>query len=142
MEEQISPEEAERMFHEYARLLNQEFNDQQDAKGATDECIAIASALLESGFVIIVRFEQSLETRHPSDDMIQTVLTFEHDLALVKHQIPIGQPLAIAMATTKVFGPPVAAVSTRTISKKDEDWLDTILGSIETNDSNAPQERD
>jgi len=142
MEEQIGPEEAQSLFHDYVGLLNQEFNSQQDAKGATDECIAIASMLLESGFVIIVRFTQRSEKIHPSDDMIQTVLTFEYDLALVKHQIPIKQPLAVAMATTKIFGPPVAAVGMRTISKKDMDWLDTILSSIDTNGSNAPQERD
>ncbi|MDP3778812.1 MAG: hypothetical protein Q8R30_02035 [bacterium] len=132
MEEQIGLEEAERMFHDYAGLLNQEFTEKQDAKGATDECVQIASALLESSFVIIVRFQQSSEILHPSDDMIQTVLTFEYDLALVKHQIPIGEPLAIAAATTKIIGPPVAAVGTRTISKRDEDWLRSALGSIGT----------
>ncbi len=134
MEQQISPQEAERMFHDYAGLLNQEFTEKQDAKGATDECVQIASALLESGFAIIVRFQQSSEILHPSDDMMQTVLTFEYDLALIKHQIPIGEPLAIAVATTKVIGPPVAAVGTRAISKKDEDWLRSALGSLDTND--------
>ncbi len=130
MEEQIGPEEAERMFHDYVGLLNQEFTKKQDAKGATDECIIIAAALLEAGFVIIVRFQQSSEILHPSDDMIQTTLTFEYDLALVKHQIPIGQPIAVAAATTKIIGPPVAAVGTRQISQKDEDWLRSALGSL------------
>lgn len=133
MKEQMSPEEAEGMFNTYVGLLNQEFTEKQDAKGATDECMAIASALLESGFVIIIRFTQSSEILHPSDNMIQTILTFEYDLALVKHQIPIGQPIAIAAATTKIIGPPVAAVGTRAISKKDEDWLRSALGSLNTN---------
>ena len=105
MAEQENIAQIRELFNAYVANLNQEFHDHTSAKVATDECMRIAVDLMEYGFVILIQTEQSVKTIQPTDDTVQTIITFEYDMALVKHEIPMQVPIAVANATTRVFGP-------------------------------------
>ena len=135
-------EVARELFKDYKDALNQEFQPNDDVKAAHDECISLATELLELGFVILSKIKRSKEIIACSDnDAVQTVITFVYDLALVRNEIPLRQPVAVAQAVSKVVGqatPP--AMNDRVhsnISVQDEAWLNSVLNSLETDTPNT-----
>ena len=134
MAEQENIREIYELFDAYVANLNQEFHDHASAKAATDECMRIAVDLMEYGFVILIQTKQSVKTIQPTDDTVQTIITFEYDMALVKHEIPMHVPIAVASATTRVFGPATIPTGHErvepAISAKDEQWLRNALDSL------------
>ena len=139
MAEQENIAQIRELFDAYVANLNQEFHDHASAKVATDECMRIAVDLMEYGFVILIQTEQSVKTIQPTDDTVQTIIIFEYDMALVKHEIPMQVPIAVASATTRVFGP--AAIPTghehideRALSPQEEEWLRRIESGISAKD--------
>ena len=131
-------EVARELFEDYTEALNQEFQPNDNVKAAQNECISLATELLELGFVIFSKIKRSQEIIACSDnDAVQTVITFVYDLALVRNEIPLRQPVAVAQAVSKVFGQATTpAMNDRVhsnISVQDEAWLNSVLNSLELN---------
>ena len=134
MAEQENTFEIRELFDAYVAHLDQEFHDHASAKAATDECMTIATDLMERGFVILVQMERSVKTHAPTDDTVQTIIIFEYDMALVKYEIPMQAPIAVARATTRIYGPATIPMGHEhiqsAISPRDEKWLRNALDSI------------
>ena len=136
MAEQENIFEIRELFDAYVAHLDQEFHDHASAKAATNECMTIATELLERGFVILIQAKRSVKTIQPTDDTVQTIITFEYDIALVKHEIPMQVPIAVACATTRIYGPTTIPIGHEhiqsAISPRDEKWLRDILDSMKS----------
>ena len=96
--------------------------------------MTIATELLERGFVILIQAKRSVKTIQPTDDTVQTIITFEYNMALVKHETPMQAPIAVACATTRIYGPATIPMGHKhvqsAISPRDEKWLRNALDSI------------
>ena len=117
----------EELFRTYVAHLNQEFHDSEAVRFAHDESVAIASDLLELGYQVLTRVNQSSSTIRLADNTVQTIITFEYDIMLVKHEIPIQDPIAVAGATSRVYGPTTVPTGKEhiqpAISADDEEWF-------------------
>ena len=139
MAEQEDLAQIRELFNAYVANLNQEFRNHASAKEATDECMRIAVDLMEYGFVILVQTKQSAKTIQPTDNTVQTIIIFEHDIVLVKHEIPMQVPIAVAGATTHIYGPVTIPtghehIDERALSPQEEEWLRRIESGISAKD--------
>ena len=134
MEEQYETKVARELFSLYAAQLNAKFYDDESAQSAHQECLKIYREILELGFIILSQTNQSIKKTSLPHEMMQTVITFTYDLALIKHEIPLRQPLAVISVASEVFGPPFAlsdhGTTGKSITPQDEAWLRSILESL------------
>ncbi len=122
------------LFESYVHTIDREFHDDESAHNAYQQCISLASELFEFGFVILAQVNRSMKKITPTDDTIQTIITFTYNMALVKHEIPMQVPIAVASAVAHIFGPITSVIEhTYTgpaISAQDEEWLRKTLDSL------------
>ena len=124
---------ARELFDMYVGMFDREFYDIESAKEAHQQTFAIASELLELGFIIRTKVIPSVKTINPTEDAIQTVISIKFNMALIERGKETEKPLAINSAISHIFGP-ITAITHKhveyVVSPEDEAWLHRQLDSI------------
>lgn len=136
MAEQNNDAYACELFDIYVGHLNRKFLHDEDAKEITDECVRIASDLLEMEYSIITwPLKKIVGSIALSPTMMQTVIVQDYDMALVKHEVPLREPLRTAHVTMSTCGPPFPIEEhvhndEHPITEEDEAWFKRQLESM------------
>lgn len=133
-------QEAQRLFRTYARVLNAEFYEQdQAAEQAHQECVHILDAMRRFNCTVVAQIRSMTYTVRPSVDTVQSIVVLTYYLALVPIELrPYTSKEAVlemATAQSRIYGPiiPASEVShtqkdaTPHLTPQNEAWLHSIL---------------